>query len=245
MPPIFLAAALCIPFAAPTALADPGSASLPRVTERVAAHEALRIVAFGSSSTEGVGASSPAATYPIKLQTLLGDALPDSAVTVLNRGIGGQDADDFHARLSAVLSDAPDLVIFQTGTNDVLRHVPLDRFEALTRADITALRDRGIDVVLMEPQFCRVFAQSPGAFDYVESIRKIGEELRVPVIRRWDLMKAWLARHEATIAELQAGDGLHMADRGYALLAREARKTILGGAGVPVPAKAPFVAASR
>ena len=29
--------------------------------------QALRIIAFGSSSTEGVGASSPAATYPSRL----------------------------------------------------------------------------------------------------------------------------------------------------------------------------------
>ncbi|MBV9811113.1 MAG: SGNH/GDSL hydrolase family protein [Acetobacteraceae bacterium] len=227
----------------PPAAAEPSP--LLRVAERVAAHDQLRVVAFGSSSTQGVGASGPATTYPAKLQGLLSDALPDVSVTVVNRGIGGQDADDFHARLPTVLADKPDLVIFQTGTNDVLRRLPLERFEALTREDIGVLRSRGIDVLLLEPQDCPVFANTPGAFGYVEAIRRIGAEMDVPVIRRWDLMHDWLARHEATLAELQAGDGLHMADRGYALLARAARDLILTAVGLPVPAKHPITQASR
>jgi lysophospholipase L1-like esterase len=225
--------------------AQAGDLPLSHTATVVAAHEPLRIVAFGSSSTQGVGASNVAATYPAKLQTLLADALPQSAVTVANFGIGGQDADDFHTRLPDVLATGPDLVIFQTGTNDVLRHVPMAHFVDLTRADIATLRARGIDVVLLEPQFCRVFADSPGAFDYVAAIRQIGADMGVPVIRRWDLMKDWLARHEATVQELQAGDGLHMADRGYALLARAARQTILTGAGFAVPRSKPFLAASN
>src|SRR5215469_18616015 len=36
---------------------------LPRLADRIAHREPITIVAFGSSSTAGVGASSPAATY--------------------------------------------------------------------------------------------------------------------------------------------------------------------------------------
>ena len=227
------------------AIADEPPMPLARVAERVGAHEPLRIVAFGSSSTQGIGATSPAATYPAKLESLLTDALPESEVTVINRGIGGQDAEEFHARVGQVLADAPDLVIFQTGTNALLRHLPLARFVALTREDIATFQAHGIDVILLEQQYCPVFAKAAGAFDYVTALRRIGEEMRVPVIRRWDLMKDWLARHEATLADLESPDGLHMADKGYAMLARAARNAILAHAGIPLPPKVPVISASR
>jgi lysophospholipase L1-like esterase len=186
----------------------------------------LRIVAFGSSSTEGVGASSPAATYPSRLQRELVAALPsDDRVTVLNRGIGGQDAEDMVQRLPAVLADHPDLVIWQTGTNDVLRGLPLARFIALTQAGIATIRAAGSDVML--PQDCPAFTSKPGALAYRDAVRALGQELGVPVIRRFDLMDSWLAKAVVTRAQMQAPDGLHMADAGYALLAKAVAGTIL------------------
>jgi hypothetical protein len=49
---------------------------LQQVMHRLAVHQLVRIVAFGSSSTEGIGASSPAATYPSRLQAALAAAWP-------------------------------------------------------------------------------------------------------------------------------------------------------------------------
>ncbi len=211
----------------------PRAPKFAAVAHRFATHEGLRIVAFGSSSTEGVGASTPANSYPARLQADLAAALPGNEITVINRGIGGQDAVEFHARLAGIIADKPDLVIFQTGTNDPLRELPLDQFIALTRGDIQTLRAAGIDVMLMEPQFCRIFADKPGSFAYVEAVRDLGAEFGIPVIRRWDLMKEWLARHVARPEQLQAPDGLHMADRGYALLARVVTRVILADGRAP------------
>jgi hypothetical protein len=45
-----------------------GTSVLPHVAARLAQHQPLSIIAFGSSSTEGVGASSPAHAYPAQLQ---------------------------------------------------------------------------------------------------------------------------------------------------------------------------------
>ena len=101
------------------------------------AHLPLRIIAFGSSSTEGIGASSPAATYPSRLLAALTAALPaGQRVIVFNRGIGGEDADDMLRRLPAVIAERPDLIIWQTGSNDPLRAVPLDRFVQETMAGV-------------------------------------------------------------------------------------------------------------
>jgi acyl-CoA thioesterase-1 len=191
---------------------------LPHVARTLAEALPLRIVAFGSSSTEGVGASSPAASYPARLQVWLRAALP-VPVVVLNAGIGGQDADDMLRRIDRVLAGHPDLVIWQTGSNDPLRGVSLARFDAETRAGIAVIRATGADVMLMEPQDCKVLRARPGALAYRDDLRRIAAELRVPLVRRYDLMDAWLAEGLLTRAQLLYGDGLHMTDGGYARLA--------------------------
>ncbi len=212
------------PVAAPTG-------ALPHVAQRVASGLPLRIVAFGSSSTQGAGASSPAATYPARLLVFLRAALP-VPVEVANAGIGGQDADDMLRRLPAVTAGHPDLVIWQTGSNDPLRDVPLDRFERETRAGITAFRAAGIDVMLMEPQYCAVLGARAGGYDYRDRLRVIAAQMRVPLIRRYDLMRTWLAEGLLTPAQLLTGDGLHMGDGGYAHLADAVARQIVNLAGL-------------
>ena len=139
--------------------APPPPNPLPRVAGRIAEGVDLRITAFGSSSTEGAGASSKAASYPSRLERVLSARL-SGRVAVLNRGIGGEDADDMARRLPAILAEQPDLVIWQTGTNDPLRAVPVERFVAETRAGIADMRAAGVDVMLIEPQFCEI-ARAP------------------------------------------------------------------------------------
>ncbi len=220
-------------FAAGPPRAETRSATvLPRVAAALRAGRPLRIVAFGSSSTEGSGATSRAATYPSQLQADLDSALPRLSIKVANRGHGGEDAEDMLARLPAIVAQHPDLVIWQLGTNSALHGLPLDEFIALTRGGIKAMRRRGIDVMLIEPQLCRAMQAKRGAWRYRDAVRAIGAELKVPVIRRYDLMKAWLADGEVTLAQLMSGDGLHMADKGYALLAKEVARAILTDADV-------------
>src|SRR6185503_3658197 len=54
------------------------------IRERVAKKLPIKIVAIGSSSTSGAGASSQAATYPSRLEAELKARLPGLPVTVLN-----------------------------------------------------------------------------------------------------------------------------------------------------------------
>ena len=211
-------------------LAEHTRLTLPHVAQRLARAAPLRIVAFGSSSTEGVGASSAAATYPNRLKAWLQGRLQER-VDVVNAGIGGEDADDMMIRLARdVVPAKPDLVIWQTGTNDPLRKLPLDRFIAETRAGILQMRMAGIDVVLMEPQDCRMMRATPGAFAYLDAVRQIGADLRVPVVRRYDMIHRWLADGTVTETQLMAPDGLHMADEGYARLAAEVARELVDAA---------------
>ncbi|MFC6789585.1 SGNH/GDSL hydrolase family protein [Methylobacterium komagatae] len=205
---------------------------LPHVARQIAIGAPLRIVAFGSSSTEGIGASSPANAYPARLQADLRTKLHGVEVTVINRGIGGEHVDDMLARLERdVIGPEPQLVIWQTGSNDPLRGVSLEHFRAATLDGLRRIRDAGIDVVLMEPQWCPKLEATPGANRFRDAVREIGDELDIPVIRRADLMHGWVRDGKLTPKRLFASDGLHMADRGYALLASAAAESILRDAG--------------
>lgn len=217
-------------------VADRGDGiALARVTQTLAAGRNVVIAAFGSSSTEGSGASSPKASYPSRLQALLDAASPKShRFIVLNRGIGGEDADDMIRRLPKVIAEHPDLIIWQTGSNDPLRDVPLDRFVAETVAGIEMIRAAGIDVMLMGPQLSPQLDGRKITQQFREAIRDIGARMKTPVVHRHDLMQTWLADNIMTVKEMISPDGLHMADRGYAKLAEVISADILRRTGAKV-----------
>lgn len=210
--------------------AEPAPDQLPlrHVALSLAARAPLRIIAFGSSSTQGIGASSPAASYPSQLLVDLRAMLPPrEVVTVLNRGIGGEDADDMAMRLPRVIAEHPDLIIWQTGSNDPLRGVPIARFVQETIAGIQQIRAAHIDVMLMGPQLCRRLDGTASTTQYRDALAAIGTGMDVPVIHRHTLMQAWLDQHLLTETQLLSPDGLHMADAGYAKLAEVVGQDIL------------------
>ena len=61
-------------------------------------------------------------TYPSRLEVELKALLPGLPITVLNRGVNGEDAREMLARFDAdVFAEKPDLVLWQVGSNSVLR----------------------------------------------------------------------------------------------------------------------------
>ncbi len=239
------------PTATPRAVEHQRVASSERVSIKLARLASLlgkdgdiRIVAFGSSSTAGAGASSPAATYPALLETDLEDRLQIGAssrrsVTVINRGVGGDDSQDMARRLERdVLAEHPDLVVWQTGSNDPLKGVPVERFKELTREGILAIRAAGSDVVLMDQQWCQRLSGVGNAAQYGEALHELSAELGVPVIPRHDMMRAWVTRGLMTPQQMIGPDGLHMTDAGYRQLAKAAAVQILAGAGLVLPSLA-------
>src|SRR5215470_15444397 len=73
-------------------------APLQRTGDRLLRGLPVKIVAIGSSSTAGIGASDAAHTYPQQLAAELTRRFPASAVTVLNKGISGEQTADMLAR---------------------------------------------------------------------------------------------------------------------------------------------------
>lgn len=102
-------------------------ASLRAVNAALEKSRTIKVLAIGSSSTAGVGASSPLASYPVRLEGELEKLLPGVDVDVANRGISGEVAAGAAQRLRSTIAESkPDLVVWQVGTNDALRRVGLE-----------------------------------------------------------------------------------------------------------------------
>jgi acyl-CoA thioesterase-1 len=187
---------------------------------RIEQHQPLTIVAVGSSSTQGVGASAPALNYPSRLEAELKERFPGHEIRVINRGKGGEDVREELARLeSEVISEHPDLVIWQLGTNAVLRRDDLAADGELLRRGVELLERSGADIVLMDPQYAPRVLGRPGLGEMVRLIADIAKEARVGLFRRFEIMR-WQAAQPDAPAMIGA-DGLHMNDRGYGCLAAE------------------------
>jgi len=187
---------------------------------RMEQQQPLTIVAVGSSSTQGVGASAPAFNYPSRLEAELKERFPGHEIRVINRGKGGEDVREELARLEAeVISEHPDLVIWQLGTNAVLRRDDLAADGELLRRGVELLERSGADIVLMDPQYAPRVLGRPGLGEMVRLIADIAKEARVGLFRRFEIMRWQAAQPDAPA--MVGADGLHMNDRGYGCLAAE------------------------
>jgi acyl-CoA thioesterase I len=195
-------------------------APLDRTGRLVVSGKSPVILAIGSSSTLGTGASAPAMSYPSRLQRDLGEAFPKLAIRVINDGRGGQDADQELARLDRDLgAEHPDLVIWQVGTNALLRSYDLNAERVLIERGVALAKGRGADVVLMDLQYApRVLARAPWA-DMERLIGDTAKRERVSYFRRFEIMREWSFGGRLPAGELIGPDGLHMTDASYGCLA--------------------------
>jgi lysophospholipase L1-like esterase len=176
----------------------------------------FRIVAIGSSSTEGAGASGPEASYPASLARELQQRFPGAKIAVYNKGVGGERINDMMARFDRdVMQLDPDLVLWQVGTNEATANDAILQFQSSLIEGIQKLRARGRDIILMSPQFAPRMNVRSNHLLYVETVRAVSEREGVQLFRRFDIMDFWIASGQLAVSDLIVGDGLHMTDLAY------------------------------
>jgi acyl-CoA thioesterase-1 len=196
--------------------------ALPRMRAELAGSGRIVIVAIGSSSTQGHGASSVDRTYPAQLAAALRARYPVRTVEVLNRGIGGETARQMVARFDRdVIAHAPQLVLWQTGANDALRRVPIEEFVAALEHGIEVLRDYGADVVLLPPQYAPKLIAVPNSEAYLARLHETAARHHVPVFRRYAIMHELALKQPDALGAMLTADGLHLNDLGYHCLATQ------------------------
>lgn len=210
---------------------------LHRVARKLVSGGPLKIAAVGSSSTAGAGASSPAKSYPSRLEADLRARFPGVAITVANRGVNGAETKQMLASFEEALAEDPDLVLWQLGTNAVLREHSLAGAAPLIHEGITRLRAAGADVVLIDSQYAPKVLAKRDAADMVALISATAREARVSVFHRWEIMRKWHEVDRLSFEAVLAPDGLHMNDWSYGCIARLLALAITDAARGPAMAR--------
>ncbi len=198
----------------------PRHVELPATRAAFSSGRPIGIVAFGSSSTEGAGASAPDRTYPARLAAILRARWPGADVTLLNRGAGGQTIEAMLARLDRdVVAFRPALVIWQAGANDALRGLDPARFGALLDEGVRRITATGGDLVLMDNQIAPRLPVSERVAVYGGILAHEAALRSVSLFSRTALMQEWRAAAAPGEETMIGQDGLHHTDLGYACLA--------------------------
>ncbi len=194
---------------------------LSRVGRRLAAGLPVRIVALGSSSTAGAGASAPNRAYPARLEAELRALMPRADITVINRGVNGEEAPDMLARFDqSVAVEKPDLVLWQVGSNAILRDFPLEPAAKLINQGVERMKEIGADVVLVDPQFAPKVLAKIEVDDMVELIDVSAKHANVNVFHRFAMMRYWRQTANIPYNVILSEDELHMNDWSYGCLAK-------------------------
>lgn len=193
---------------------------LKRVAQKLQDNRPLTIVAIGSSSTFGEGASSPKMSYPSRLKVELQTRFPTSRITVFNRGVNGETTADMLARFDGdVFAAKPDLVIWQVGSNSVLAGVPVATAGELIGEGLSRLKAAGADVIVMNPQYAPAIINND-ADSMVDMITATTSDADVNLFQRYALMRHWRVAEDRPFSSFVSKDELHMNDWGYGCVAK-------------------------
>ena len=207
---------------------------LRRVAQRLAGGQPMKIVAIGSSSTAGAGASSPAMTYPSRLEVELKPLFPRTTSRSQSRRQRRGSADMLARFETDVIAEKPDLVLWQVGTNSVLRDHALREQRRCARASAAASA-AGADVVLIDPQYAPKVIAKPDADGMVELIAQTAKRNNVDLFQRFAMMRHWRLTRDMPFETFVSPDGLHMNDWSYGCIAKLAgRRDRGGGDAAPV-----------
>lgn len=188
----------------------------------------VKVLAIGSSSTVGVGASSPAASYPVRLESNLEGFIPGFDVEVINRGVSGETGMEAVERIKLEVAEIePDLVVWQVGTNDAMARIDETDFGGMLRSTVKWLIANKVDVMLIDPQYVERLATDEHYTEIVRAIARIAREERVLLVNRFEAM-ADLANRRGN-ATFLAQDRFHPNDLGYRCMAEYAARAIAAG----------------
>jgi acyl-CoA thioesterase-1 len=147
--------------------------------------------------------------------------MPRISVTVINRGVNGEESRDMLERFERdVFAENPDMVIWQVGSNSVLRDRPLTDAPAPLNQGLKLLREHGADVVLMNPQYAPKVFTKHDVEGMVHLMAVTAKEKSVNLFQRFAVMRYWQLTEGFPFSTFLSSDELHLNDWSYGCIAR-------------------------
>jgi acyl-CoA thioesterase I len=201
--------------------------ALPHLQRRLKRAEPVRIVALGGGSTAGAAARNPALAYPHRLEEALARHFPAARITVVNKGVPRQTAQQMLDRFPAdVIAEHPALVIWEAGVTDAVRGDEIDGFAAALQRGLDRLKAHGIDAMLMDMQFSHK-AETVIDFDkYLGALHRIADVNGIYLFPRFAMMRYWSERHMFNFDEVAKAERAGLAAKVYQCIGRRLAEAI-------------------
>ena len=164
---------------------------LAHVAAAIGETKHLQIAVVGSASSTLRGPEGVQHAYPAQLEGELGRRIPGVTVKVvphIQQGAAGDVAAMFQ-RLTA--TEKPNLVIWQTGTTDVMLGIDPDTFRDALDKGVQSLQTSGADVVLMNLQYSPRTEPMMHTGQYADAMRVVAEDRGIPLFDRTGIMRYW------------------------------------------------------
>ena len=121
---------------------------------------------------------------------------------------------------TGVIAAHPHLVLWQVGTNSLLRDHPFAPGAPVLHKGIARLKAAHADVVLIDPQFAPRVIAKPDVEAKVDLLASVARQEKIGLFRRFAMMRRWHEDQALPFETFVSGDGLHMNDWSYACLAK-------------------------
>ena len=168
------------------------SVKLPHLAERLGAHLPVTVVAIGGASTKGTAAGGPDLAYPHRLQVALATYYPDVPIVVVNKGEPRQSTQQMVERFPTdVIAENPILVVWEAGTSDAVRGIEIEDFATALQSGIDEVKNRAIDIVLVDMQFSRRTSTVINFEQYLTALHRVSDLNELYLFPRFEMMRYW------------------------------------------------------
>ena len=207
-------------------IAISGDVPLPNVLRALKERKVLKILAIGAS-TKGGGDASDNGYYSI-IEHVLEKTIPGLDVQVIDRGISGELARDAAERLTTqVALVQPDLVLWQLGTHDAMRQVPVEEFKTSVEEALVWLRRHNVDVVMVGMHYLRRMVNDQHYQAIRATLSRIADEQKVLRIGRYEAMQ--VIEQARTSVKKTPPNEFALTEAGYTCLAEYVVRAVTSG----------------
>jgi len=209
---------------------------LPRIAAKLKAREAVTILVVGTASSLDYGTDPAGRAYPARLLAELRKLRPVPPVTVLNRSVRQETAAMIVQRLDQeIAAGKPDLVIWQTGSTDAVRQVGVSEFGEALGTGIDVVHRRDVDLLFMTPQFMPQAVTVSRFDDYVDYMEQVAQSRRVPLLKRFDIMRHWSESGAIPMDPAGKAEKLKLIDTVQACIAEQLARAIVSAVADDAP----------
>ena len=232
---------------------------LPRVSVVLKPGGTLRILAVGSATMFGPGASLRAGTitsqalsnaasvapppkaplrqeptahaFPRQMVDALEKEMPGLKVDLVVRGGRGMSAADMLTLLQSELGRVhPQLVLWQTGTVEAVRNTPPGDFAQTLETGAEAIEAAGANLILIDPQFSRFLQANSNLEPYLQALQQVTGLPGVLLFHRFDLMRSWAADGRLDLERAKRADRRTLIDEVHACIGQDLARMVFAAA---------------